>query len=80
MKSRYLLSLIAAAVLALPVAAPASQPEVTLAELQPAVHVAASPFELTLLLADPYREGDFGIVLPQGHTTLDLALPAEPQG
>jgi hypothetical protein len=79
MKSRYLLSLIAAAALALPAAVPASQPEVTLAELQPVAHVTSAPFELALLLVDPYQQGDFEIVLPQGYTTLDAALPPLPE-
>lgn len=79
MKSRYLLSLIAATALALPAAVPASQPEVTLAELQPVAHVTSAPFELALLLVDPYQQGDFEIVLPQSYTTLDAALPPLPE-
>lgn len=76
MKSRYLLSLGAAALLALPAAVPASQPAVTLAELQPVAQVASAPYELALLLADPYQQAEFEILLPQSFTTLDAALPA----
>ncbi|HEV7275508.1 MAG TPA: hypothetical protein VGN80_04405 [Devosiaceae bacterium] len=77
MKSRYFLSLIAAAALALPAAVPASQPEVTLAELQPAAQVMPTSYELAMLLLDPYQHVEFEIVLPESYTTLDTAVPAE---
>lgn len=78
MKSRYLLSLIAAAALAMPAAVPASQPEVTFSELQPVVQVTPASSELTLLLLDPYQHAEFEIVLPDGYTTLDAAVPGQP--
>lgn len=77
MKSRYLLSLIAVAALAIPAAVPASQPEVTLSELQPVVQVTPGSHELTLLLLDPYRHAEFEIVLPEGYTTLDAAISGQ---
>lgn len=79
MTSKILISLVAAAALALPGAVPASQPEVTLAALQPPAAVVPVAYELQLLLLDPYQHAEFGIVLPEGHTTFDAAVPAAPQ-
>jgi hypothetical protein len=75
MKSRYLISLIAATMLAVP-AVPASQPEVTLSQLQPQVSVTPVPFELALLLLDPHQPAELSIELPRGFTTLEAELSA----
>ena len=73
MKAKAVLTtLLGLAVLALPAAAPASQPAaVRLNELAPAVTATPAPEHLATLLADPHRATDLAVVLPTGFTTLD---------
>ena len=72
MKTKFLTTLLGLAIVAVPAVAPASQPEVRLSDLKPAVELTMSQLDLALLLADPYEAQDLSIVLPTGFTLLDV--------
>ena len=72
MKTRYLTTLLGLAIVAIPAVAPASQPEVRLADLKPAVAATLSDAGFAVLLTDPAAPQELSIVLPAGFTTLDV--------
>lgn len=74
MKTRYILSALGIAMLAIPAAAPASQPDVRFADLQQGELPTPAPLDLGMLLMDPHQTGEFSIVLPRGFTTLGAEL------
>lgn len=76
MKARFLVSLVGVAMLAVPAAVPASQPEVRFTDLEPQVQPTASQIDLALLLGDPRQPAELSVVLPTGFTTLDAEFEA----
>jgi hypothetical protein len=75
MKTKFLTTLLGLAIAAIP--AVASQPEVKLADLKPAVEHTMSDLDLALLLSDPREIDEFSLVLPSGFTLLD-AIDEDP--
>lgn len=75
MKTKFLTTLLGLAIVAIP--AVASQPEVKLADLKPAVRPTMSDLDLAVLFVDPREAQDFSIVLPTGFTVLE-AIDQDP--
>ena len=72
MPARFLIVLLAIAVLALPAAVPASQPAGTRIIDPPAAVPVPSPSDRGLLRLDPNRTPELSMVLPEGFTTLEM--------
>ena len=73
MPARFLIVLLAIAVLALPAAVPASQPAGSrIIDPAPAAAPVPSPSDPGLLRLDPHRTPELSMVLPKGFTTLEM--------
>lgn len=72
MKTKFLTTLLGLAIVVIPAVAPASQPEVQLADLRPEMQSTMSDLDLALLLTDPREAPEFSLVLPTGFTTLEV--------
>jgi hypothetical protein len=72
MKTKFLTTLLGLAIIAVPATAPASQPDVKLADLKPSAEATLSGLDLALLLTDPHDAQDFSLLLPVGFTTLEF--------
>ena len=70
MNTKFLTTVLGLAIVAIP--AIASQPEVRLADLKPAVETTLSDADFALLLADPSEAQELSLVLPAGFTVLDV--------
>lgn len=75
MKTKILTTLLGLAIVAVP--AVASQPEVKLADLKPAVQLTMSDLDLAILLVDPREAQELSVVLPTGFTMLE-AIDQDP--
>ena len=71
MYAKFLTTLLGLAIVAVPAATPASQPEVKLVDLKPAVQLTVSGPDFALLLRDPSAAQDLSLVLPNSFTTLE---------
>lgn len=73
MNTKALTTLLGLAIVAIPAVAPASQPAVRLADLDPRAEAVVSAADLALLFADPAAAQELSVVLPDGFTVLDPA-------
>lgn len=72
MNTKFLTTVLGLAIVAIPAVAPASQPEVRLSDLRPAVEATLCDADFALLLTDPRQAQELSLVLPTGFTVLDL--------
>ena len=71
MNTRFLTIVLGLGLLAIPAVAPASQPEVRLADLGPAAGAVLSQADFALMLTDPAAAQELSVVLPSGFSVLD---------